>query len=243
MRPIVRKPMPAAMSAAIAAADTYVELTRVDGLRAHLADEQLYVCAYCEQKIQVDSEYSTSKHLTKIEHFHPQTEKVPWGPDCPSRSGAADADASLTAMSNVVLCCHGGATTTPKGLPLMAPKTCDSAKGAEHICEAFRNPKTSALPWIACVLPTGRLKAHPSLGSGAQCVIDGTLNLNAQPLVAARHEAWSAIHRRYLRLKMIHQGLSPARKAEFAQRLVDDAARPGRVFRSVALSYAERLSP
>lgn len=241
MRAIVKAPMPTVLSADVAKAQTYPELAAVTGLRTHLAQEQGYVCAYCETKLKLDTQYSTSKHLTKIEHFHPQAEGVPWDAECPSRSGASSAAASLTATTNVVLCCHGNATKTPKGLKLNRKMTCDSAKGSKHLCALFQNPKTTALPWLAKVLPNGKLEAHPSLPPGAQGVIDSVLNLNDPPLVVAREEAWRETHRRVLQWKAKHQGLSQARRANLRQKLISEAEESGMAFRSVRISYAETL--
>lgn len=208
MRRIAPKTPPASHATYRANGAIFSEMSADPAIRRALWDEQQGRCAYCERVLR---DPSRPDHLTRIEHFHPQSESS-WGSDCGQCTGAEGRADAPTKWTNLLLCCDGSETA---GYDF----TCDKSKADRHVCTEFRNPKGWYSDLLVCIERSGKAVPAAGLPSGADSVIDTVLNLNANHLVDVRRRIIATRAREIRQLKARSQGLTDSQRTTIATRL------------------------
>lgn len=190
-------------------------------------------CAYCEKRIEANSESS------KIEHFHPQRLASELADGCLTQLGltAQQMDRADVKWGNLLLCCRGW-----EGSP-QAAQSCDTKKANIDICQAVFSPRHLApgRPSGVGVSMTGVVRPlfWPESEESAQRAIEMVLNLNLQLFKDTRARIFRSYLQQFLELKTQDRGRTATAvlRANFAAK-ARARAEDGAPFASTLLSVA-----
>jgi uncharacterized protein (TIGR02646 family) len=178
--------------------NAYGELDKKDKdiLRKALAEDQGFLCVYCEQRLKVDGNVLKD---VKIEHFKPQSIYKGAVNDASKNKYLCDDEISyrknLTLdYDNLFLACSGMTSSQ---------QHCDTSKGNYELCHLKKPSTWSAADEIFIKFDDGKITSD---NLGIKTELNGTinlqnnkltnpkyLNLNNQKLIEIRQEKWNGL--------------------------------------------------